>query len=836
MVFLLGTKRSLNLLKIHLSMNNYINVILPLPLEKQFTYSVTNAEANFLQPGMRVAVPFGKSKIYTGIIASIHSKAPQLYEAKPIEQILDEQSIVTRHQLDFWQWISSYYMCAEGDVLRAALPGGFLLESETMIQLSPTVEINEEELGDDEFLIFEALQRQSSLKIQEVMGLLDKKTVLPVINKLVEKGIINVSQEIFEQYKPKLIRYVKLHEKYSTNQEMNELLDALNKAPKQRDVILTWFHLQATTKKPVKVKDLARQSKASTATIKALIDKEVLKEFSLAIDRVNYDIEGVDSSLELNQWQQEALNAVENTFKDGEVCLLHGVTSSGKTEVYIKLIEKVLAEGKQVLYLLPEIALTAQLVSRLQHFFGDKVLVYHSKYSVNERIEVYNKVLKNPDGPRIILGARSSIFLPFNRLGLIVVDEEHETTFKQFDPAPRYNARDAAVVLANMHGANLILGSATPSLESYYNASHNKYKLVTLNRRYGNVLLPEIEIVDIKEKYKKKKMTGHFSDRLLEEIKQALEDGDQVILFQNRRGFSPILECTTCGHSPQCPNCDVSLTFHQFSNQLRCHYCGYHIAMQQKCMACDSIELTTKGFGTEQIETELKALLPDAKIGRMDLDSTRGKHGHQKIITAFEQEEIDILVGTQMLSKGLDFRKVKLVGIMNADTLLNFPDFRAHERSFQLMLQVAGRAGRTRERGKVLIQTYNPHHQIVKQVSSGNYGEMYKEQLEDRYQYQYPPYYKLIKLTLKSRDYSKTNDAAEWIAKGLRNVFRENVLGPEFPPVARIRNEYYKNILIKIPPQQSIGKTKSYLSRVLSSFKAVGMWRSVRVVINVDPY
>ncbi len=817
-------------------MSFFINVILPLPLEKHFTYEVTREEAEFLKPGMRVAVPFGKTKIYTGIVAKIHQTAPEVYEAKPIEQILDESSLVTGIQLEFWSWIAKYYMCAEGEVLRAALPSGFLLESETMVQLSTNPDIDEKNLSDHEYLIYEALQTQSSLKIQEIMQLLDKKTVLPVINKLVAKNIVVVNQEIFEQYKPKLIRFVKLEDKYKTEDEMHRLLDELSKAPKQRDAVLTWFHLHAQSKKPIKLKDLSHASGASSAIIKTLIDKQIFSEYHLQTDRVQFDLDEADSSLELNNWQQEALEEIENVFSEGEVCLLHGVTSSGKTEIYIKLIEKVIAEGKQVLYLLPEIALTSQLVNRLQAFFGDQVLVYHSKYSVNERMEVYNHVLGDDLKARIVLGARSSLFLPFKELGLIVVDEEHETTFKQFDPAPRYNARDAAVVLANMHKAQLILGSATPSLESYYNATHNKYRLVSLKHRYGNVLMPEIEIVDIKEKYRKKQMTGHFSDRLLEEIKTTLELGEQVILFQNRRGYSPILECTTCGHSPQCPNCDVSLTFHNFSNQLRCHYCGYHMAMQQKCMACDSVDLTTKGFGTEQIETELKALLPDAKIDRMDFDTTRGKHGHQKIITAFEQETIDILVGTQMLSKGLDFRKVRLVGIMNADTLLNFPDFRAHERSFQLMLQVAGRAGRTQNRGRVLIQTYNPHHQIVKQVSVNDYEEMSKEQLEDRYQYKYPPFYKLIKFTLKSRDYSRTNEAAEWVAKGLQNVFKENVLGPEFPPVARIRNEYYKNILLKIPPQQSLGKTKSYVEKILSSFKSIGAYRNVRVIVNVDPY
>ena len=818
-------------------MSHFINVILPLPLEKHFTYSVSEAEANFLQPGMRVAVPFGKSKIYTGIVSAIHEDAPQIYEPKPIEQILDKSAVVTPKQLRFWQWIASYYMCAEGEVLRAAIPSAFLLESETIVQLLKNIEVDEETLSDDEFLLFEALQRQSSLKIAEIVQLLDKKTVLPVINALVEKNVVVVNQEIYEQYKPKLERYVKLHENFSEENAMHQLLDDLSRAPKQKQVIFTLFGISAKEKNiPLKLSTLSKESKASTAIIKSLIDKNVLVEYHLETGRLQR-IEGeVSSRVQLNEYQQLALEEIESSFKTEDVCLLHGITSSGKTELYVELIEKVISEGKQVLYLLPEIALTTQLITRLQNYFGEKVIVYHSKYSVNERVEVYHNVLNDTEKARIIIGVRSSIFLPFKDLGLIVVDEEHESTFKQYDPAPRYHARDAAVVLGLMHKAKVLLGSATPALESYFNAQHSKYSLVNLDRRFGNVMLPEIEIVDIKDKHRKKRMTGHFSDRLIEEIRESLNEKEQVILFQNRRGFSPILECNTCGHSPQCPNCDVSLTYHSHNNQLRCHYCGYHIAMQKKCMACGSIELSTKGFGTEKVETELKALFPGHKVGRMDLDTTRGKHGYEKIISAFEEGEIEILVGTQMLTKGLDFRNVRLVGIMNADTLLNFPDFRAHERSFQLMLQVAGRAGRTKKRGKVLIQTYNPHHQIVQQVSTNSYSEMYAEQLEERRQYKYPPFYRLIRITLKGRDYSRVNEGAEWLATSMKNSFYENVLGPEFPPIARIRNEYYKNILLKIPQKQSLSKTKEVVGKILQSFKAIGAYRGVKVVINVDPY
>ncbi|WP_417886755.1 replication restart helicase PriA [Zunongwangia sp.] len=816
-------------------MPNFVNIILPLPLDKRFTYSISEAESVYLKPGMRIAVPFGKSKIYTGIVAELHQIPPEVYEAKPISQILDEYPIVTQEQLNFWRWISSYYLCTEGEVMRAALPGAFMLESESIVQLKKDAEFDESELKDDEFLVIEALQNQSSLKIKEVESILDKKRVLPVLNRLLSKEIIVLSQEIYEQYKPKRVRYIKLNPEFDSEKALHSLLDKLSKAPKQRDIILKFFTLKAQTAKPVSAKNLLKSTGASSSTLKSLLRKEIFIEYHLNEDRLDFDAEITRNHIEFNEFQLNAFQQIKNVFQEKSVCLLHGVTSSGKTEIYFKLIEEVLNQGKQALYLLPEIALTTQLINRLQDYFGDKILVYHSKYSMNERVEVYQNVLKSSGEPKVVIGARSAIFLPFKNLELIVVDEEHEASFKQYDPAPRYHARDLAIVLSHQFKAKTILGSATPSLESYFNAEHGKYGFAELNRRYGNVLMPEIEIVDIKEKHRKKRMKDHFSDRLLKEIENTLAEGEQVILFQNRRGFSPILECNTCGHSPQCPNCDVSLTYHSHSNQLRCHYCGYNIAMQKRCMACHSEDISTKGFGTEQIETELRALFPDHKIGRMDQDSTRGKYGYEKIITAFENLEIDILVGTQMLTKGLDFRNVNLVGVMNADNLLNFPDFRAHERSFQLMLQVAGRAGRTKKRGKVLIQSYNPHHQIIQQVSTNDYVSMYKEQLEERYTYKYPPYYRIIKLSLKSRDYNKTNEAAEWLAKAMRNSFKQNVLGPEFPPVARIRNEYYKNVMLKIPQKQSLSKTKSIIDRILISFNSIAVFRSVRVIVNVDP-
>ncbi|WP_034059360.1 replication restart helicase PriA [Lacinutrix jangbogonensis] len=817
-------------------MNHYIDVILAIPLENMFTYSITKAESQFLKVGMRVSVPFGKTKIHTGLVGAIHTNPPLIYDAKEIHQILDEKPIVTSKQLEFWQWIAKYYMCTVGEVMRAALPNAFILESETLISRNLKKEIKDTDLKDDEYLVFEALHHQSSLKIQEVSSILDKKNVLPVIKRLIEKEVILLQEEIYDKYKPKYVRYVKLKAEYTSEVGLHQLLNDLSRAEKQKQVVMTLFSIAAKTKKPVKVKDLVEESGSSPAIVKTLINKGFFEDYHIQTDRVQYEGEDNEATKALNAYQIEALKQIKTSFETQNVTLLHGITSSGKTEVYVKLIESVLAEGRQVLYLLPEIALTTQLVTRLQNYFGDQVAVFHSKYSAHERVEVYNHVLGNSAKAKIILGARSSIFLPFHDLGLIIVDEEHEQSFKQFDPAPRYHARDAAIVLAHLHQAKTVLGSATPSLESYNNAVENKYGLVEINRRYNNVQLPDIELVDIAEKYKKKRMKGHFSDRMIEEITEALDEGYQVILFQNRRGYSPIVECNICGHSPECPNCDVSLTYHQFRKQLRCHYCGHTNAMLLKCMACGTSNLDTKGFGTEQIESEAKTLFPKAKVARMDLDTTRGKYGYEKIITALEQQEIDILVGTQMLTKGLDFRNVKLVGVMNADNLLNFPDFRAHERSFQLMLQVSGRAGRTKKQGKVLIQTYNPYHKILQQVSINDYLGMFKEQLQERRDFKYPPFYRLIKITLKHRDYNKVETASDWFAKSLRQVFKANVLGPEFPGVSRVRNQYLKNILIKIPQQQSLGKTKEAIKKINTSFEAIGPFKGVRVILNVDNY
>ncbi|PHN92928.1 primosomal protein N' [Maribacter sp. 6B07] len=816
-------------------MLNFVNVILPIPLERSFTYAISDEEALVLQPGMRVAVPFGKSKIYTAIIYSVHQNPPEAYESKEIHEILDDYPIVTPVQLKHWEWIASYYMCTLGEVVRSALPGAFLLESETLILRNTAYEIDENELLDDEFLVFEALQHQSILKVQEVSAIIERKNVLPILQRLLDKNVIVLKEEVYEQYKPKLVRYVKLGAEHTSDQKLEELLNLLTRAPKQSQVVLSLFQLQGKSQKPIKVSELEKASNSSKAVIKSLVDKGILEEYFIKTDRVNYEGENDNSeSKDLNEYQEAALADIKSSFEAGKVTLLKGVTSSGKTEVYVKLIEECLEKGLQALYLLPEIALTTQLISRLQEYFGEKIAIYHSKYNVQERVEVWQNVLQSKPKAQLVIGARSAMYLPFGKLGLIIVDEEHESSFKQFDPAPRYHARDAAIVLGHFHKANILLGSATPSVESYYNTQTGKYGYAEITRRYGNVLMPDMELVDIKEAQRKRKMKGHFSERLFLEMEETLKEGSQIILFQNRRGFAPLMECLTCGHSPQCPNCDVSLTYHQYRNQLRCHYCGHHTALPEACFACGSPELDTKGFGTEQIEKEVKELFPEARVGRMDLDTTRGKHGYEKIINAFEQQELDILVGTQMLTKGLDFRNVNLVGVMNADSLLNFPDYRAHEKTYQLLTQVSGRAGRTKKRGKVLIQTYNPYHQILKQVTTGDYVNMYKEQLYEREQFKYPPVNRIIKVTFKHKNYNVLNEAADWFTSALRTNFGGTVLGPEYPPVARIRNQYLKHIVVKVQKANSLVQTKANIRRIEKSFKSVAMYRSVRVIYNVD--
>lgn len=814
-------------------MSFFVDVILPISLTKLFTYKITKAEAAFIKPGMRIAVEFGKSKIYSALAYKVHSIEPKGYEAKDIHQILDELPVVNALQLAHWEWIASYYMCSLGEVYKAALPSAFLLESETVIL--PVAEFSaENDLSDDAFLIFEALKHQNELSVHKTIEILGKKTVLPVLKDMIEKGAIILKERIYEQYKPKLTKYIKIAETWSAQENLASLLKNLSRAPKQHSIVLTYFNLAATNKN-VKVSQLKEHEQFSQSALLSLVDKGIFEIYYLQTDRNYFDGETA-AVKELTTLQNNALKSIKNHFENLDTVLLKGITSSGKTEIYIKLIKQELQLGKQVLYLLPEIALTTQIIARLKQYFGAYLSVFHSRYTMNERVEVWNNMLQNKQKSQLIVGARSAIFLPFNNLGLIIVDEEHEPSFKQFDPAPRYHARDAAIVLAKKHKAKILLGSATPSIETYFNATQGKYGYVELNKRYGDVLLPTMQLVDIKEKHRKKRMKGHFSDVLLAAIKQALDKNEQVILFQNRRGFAPVVSCEVCGVTRQCAHCDVSLTYHSFKNELRCHYCGFKEPMPQTCEACGSEKLNTKGFGTEQIELELRTYFEQAKIGRMDLDSTQGKYGYHKIIEQFQAQEIAILVGTQMLSKGLDFSNVSLVGIMNADNMLNFPDFRAHERSYQLMVQVAGRAGRALKQGQVIIQTYNPQHPVLQFIAANDYNGLFNSQLEERKQYHYPPYYRLIKITMQHKNALTVFEGAKWLGRALNHLFKPNVLGPTTPAVSKIRNYYIQTIIIKIPKKQSLTATKQHIFKVKNSFLAIKDFRSIRLNIDVDNY
>lgn len=815
-------------------MDYFIDVIVPLSVANTFTYSVSEAEFNFIEKGMRVAVPFGKTSVYTGIVLNKHHQSPVLYQAKDIFTIIDEYPVVTDKQLQFWQWIAMYYMCTLGDVYKAALPSALLLESETILSYNKNMVVDLATLSDDEYLLVEAFENQPILRFEEIQKILNKKKVFDIVDGLIKKEIIFLNEHLQEVYKPKLVKYVRLNEEYQEEEKFNQLQLEL-KSDKQRGLILKYFQLSRGNVL-VELKTLLKEAAVSSAVFATLEKKGYFETYALAKDRIQFDAAFKDEVV-FSEDQDKTHQTIKEHFTTFDVSLLKGVTGSGKTEIYIQLIKECLQNGKQLLFLVPEIGLTTQLVQRLTHYFGNKVAVYNSKYSENERVEVYNHVLNMHENAQIVIGSRSSIFLPFKNLGLIIVDEEHEATYKQIDPAPRFHARDAVVVLAKMHEAKVLLGSATPSLESYYNAYQGKYGYVELNKRFGNIQLPEIVLVDLKEARKRKEINGFFSVKLIDAINEALFNGEQVLLFQNRRGYSPVLECLTCGNVPHCTMCDVSLTYYKHQNHLKCHYCGYTMAMPNKCHACHSPDISAKGLGTEQIEDALNHLFPNKKIARMDQDTTRGKFAFEKLFDSFKNGEIDIMVGTQMLAKGLDFDNVSLVGIMNADSMLSFPDFRAHERAFQLMLQVAGRAGRKTKQGKVLIQTYNPYHNTIQQVTRNDYHGMFKEQMYERLNFKYPPFYRLIKVQLKHVSFEKVEQASQWLAQHLRsNVVDVLVLGPQAPSINRIRNQYIQVILIKLPINKSAQALKSSIQKSIHSLESIGAYRAVKTTISVDFY
>lgn len=815
----------------------FVEVILPLAIAKNYTYRVPFEMNGAIAIGKRAVVQFGKSKLYTAIIAGIGNKPPEKYEAKYIVEILDDRPVITIQQLQFWNWLADYYMCNIGEVMNAALPSALKLASETKIMLNKEHDFDRSALHDKEYLIIDALDIQPELTVSDIVKLLGQKTVMPILKGLFEKNIIHISEEVSERYKPRRRTFIKLNPYYNDPDNQRELFNILEKrAPKQVDAVLAYLKL-ARQQKNITKNELTEASGAGDASIKSLIEKEVFVAEERNVSRLHFEEEDEKiDAFSLSEQQELVLQEVKEQFNEKDVVLLHGVTSSGKTQLYVKLIEEMMRNGRQVLYLLPEIALTTHVIERLRQYFGADIGVYHSRFNDAERVEVWQKVLNNQY--KVILGARSSVFLPFSDLGLIIVDEEHETSYKQFDPAPRYNARDAAIYLANMYQGKVLLGSATPSFESYYNARTHKYGFAELTERYGGVELPKIEVVSIAEETKKKTIQSHFTSVLIEDIQQALQNKEQVILFQNRRGYAPVLMCRICAYTPKCINCDVSLTYHKSSGKLHCHYCGYKEDAPVICPACGSTHLEYKGFGTEKIEDDLNLILPEARITRMDLDTTRSRNSLQSILNNLEEKKIDILVGTQMVAKGLDFADVTVIGIINADSLLKFPDYRANERGFQLLAQVSGRAGRRGKQGKVVIQTYDVNHRVIKQVIENDYKDLYLTEMTERKSFKYPPFYRLINLDIKHKNPEIVNNQAEYLARELRGHFgEERVIGPQPPLVSRIRNFYIQSILLKFEKDViSINKAKAVIREVITQFQTTKLSKGSIVQPDVDPY
>ncbi|WP_345951430.1 primosomal protein N' [Mucilaginibacter sp. PAMB04274] len=813
----------------------FAEVILPLAISKNYTYRVPFELNDAVAIGKRVVVQFGKSKLYTAIIKEITNEAPGRYEAKYLMDVLDKEPVVTPQQLEFWKWLADYYLCNIGEVMAAALPSALKLASETRIMLNPDEHVDRSQLHDKEFLIVDALDLQPVLTVSDIVKLLGQKTVMPVLKSMFDKNIIHISEEVSERYKPRKRTYIRLNPIYDDPDQLKALFVQLERrAPKQADAVLAYIKL-SREKKLVSKNDLTDASDASSSIIKALTDKQILIAEDKNVSRLYYEDYESFATFNLNEAQQGALEDIQQQFHEKEVILLHGVTSSGKTQIYIRLVEEAIRAGKQVLYLLPEIALTTHVIERLRKYFGNDIGVYHSRFNDNERVEVWQKVLKHEY--KVVLGARSSVFLPFDNLGLIIIDEEHETSYKQFEPAPRYNARDAAIYLAGRYQAKVLLGSATPSFESYFNARTKKYGLAELTERFGGVSLPQIEVVSITEETKRKTMQSHFTSVLMKDMQNAIANKEQVILFQNRRGYAPVLVCRVCAFTPRCINCDVSLTYHKSSSHLHCHYCGYKEESLNTCPACGSTHLEYKGFGTEKIEDELQVLLPDARIARMDLDTTRTRNAYQNMLNDLEEKRIDILVGTQMVAKGLDFSDVTVIGIINADSLLKYPDYRANERSFQMLAQVSGRAGRRGKQGKVVIQTYNPHHRVVDQVIRNDYKELYLTEIEERKSFKYPPFYRIIQMDVKHKDAERLFHQAEYLANELGKHFGDRVIGPEFPLISRIRNFYIKSIMLKFEKDSvSIAKVKTVIRDVILQFQTTKLSKGCLVQPNVDPY
>ena len=818
----------------------YAEVILPLPLFGTFTYSIPTTLEGKAAVGHRVIVPFGRKKYYTGIIESITPVAPEGFEIKDISSVLDPWPVVKHPQLKLWEWIAEYYLCTAGDVYKAAVPAGLKVESETFIELNPDYEeMPDARMTDREAIIMQSLDHNGKMTPAEISKKTGLNSIESTISSMVERRMLIIAEKLIERYRPKKETLVRLAVDRNDNEAMHKVFDAVKGAKKQEMMLITLLdnlnkRQQQQLPPEVPRQHLLEQSGLSPAILAALASKGIVEIFTREINRFNYTGTEQGELPKLSAPQSEALDSIHRMFIDKNVTLLHGVTSSGKTEIYIHLIDYILNKGSQALYLVPEIALTTQLTRRLQKVFGKRVIIYHSKFSDNERVDIWKRMLHDPS-PCVVIGARSSLFLPFSRLGLVIVDEEHESSYKQFDPAPRYNARDCAIVLASMHGAKTLLGSATPAIETYYKALNGRYGLVTLSERYEGVQLPLIELVDLNDERRRGRISGPMSARLAMMSREAVKGGEQVILFHNRRGFAPVVVCKQCGYVPKCQNCDVSLTYHRKAGEMVCHYCGATYKLPTICPACKEPAIEVYGYGTERIEEIAESSFPGARIMRMDLDTTRNKDSYLNIINDFSLGKADILVGTQMVTKGLDFERVSLVGILNADNLINFPDFRASERAFNMLEQMAGRAGRRNKRGLVIVQTSQPAHPILSYLQAHNYEGFYEHELEERRRYGYPPFTRVINIYLKHRDEDLLIRAAAGYAETLRHLFGNRILGPDEPHIARIQSLYIRKIMLKVEIQASMSKVKAILRSVYEAQMADKSLRSLVVYYDVDP-
>ncbi len=818
------------------NISGYAKIILPMATPKPYTYHVPNELADKVKFGVRVEVQFGIGRdLYAALVVELTAEKPD-HPTKPILQVIDSKAIITDEQYKLWQWVASYYACTLGEVMNAALPTNMKLSSETTVVLNPEHNQDFSHLDDKEYLIAEALTIQKELSVEQIQKILNQKTVYPIVNRLLMFGIVTLKEELQHKYKPKTAIFVRLKEPYASDTEGYALaaaFDLVKNSDKQTAVLLAYAQF-ARNQQVVKASDIYEKANVDIAVLRAIEKKGIFELFESEVSRVaGYDNDVTDTS-DMSDQQTRAIYEINQHFKEKNVVLLHGVTGSGKTRVYIELMQKALDRGEQILYLLPEIALTSQITSRLQTVFGDNIAVYHSRLNGQERVELWQHTLT---GKPILLGARSSMFLPFKNLKYIIVDEEHDASFKQQDPNPRYNARDTAIYMASLHKAKVLLGTATPSVETYQNAQAGKYGLVTMTERFGGVQMPEIIIVDNRDEVKKRTMLGNFTSRLIEELKAALGRGEQAILFQNRRGYAPTMQCPTCAWTSECKNCDVNLTYHKYTNALSCHYCGYTIRLPKECPACGDKQLNIKGFGTERIEDELKIHLPDAKIGRMDLDTSRSKTAHAKIINDFEEKRIEILVGTQMVTKGLDFENVGLVGVLSADNLLKFPDFRATERAYQLMTQVAGRAGRKHKRGKVIIQAYDIKHPLLTNIVENDFLSFYKREVSERLRFQYPPYNRLIGVSLKHKKPEVLREAAKVFTQIMKEKLGNRVQGPAVPQVERVNTYYILNYLIKIEKEaDKMRFAKDVIAYATHAMQNTEGYSNIRVSVDVDPY